>query len=107
MPGYIAKVLQKYSHDAPPRPQYSPYPAPAKIYGKEAQQPLPPDTSNPLDAPGITRIQQIVGIILWKSRDITILTALNHIGAEQATATKNTEKQSNSSWIMWPLTLIQ
>ncbi len=91
MPGYIVKVLQKFNHDSPPHPQHSPYLASTKKYGKEAQTPIPPDTSNPLKATGITKIQQMVGSLFYYGRAIyiTILTALNHIGAEQATATAN------------------
>ena len=33
MPGYIKKVLQKYKHETPPRPQHSPYVIAPKKYG--------------------------------------------------------------------------
>ena len=47
MPGYIKKVLQKYKHEQPPRPQHSPYVVAPKRYGKEAHDPIPQDDSPP------------------------------------------------------------
>ena len=66
---------------------YSPEP---KIFGSEAQAPLPPDGSPKLDEKGIKRIQQIVGSILYYSRavDMTVLAALSTIAIEQMKATK-------------------
>ena len=92
MPGYVNKVLQRYKHEMPTKPQHSPYPATPRIYGKAAQDPLPPDTTPLLPKDEKTRIQQIVGSILYYARavDNTVLTAINHIGAEQAQATKHT-----------------
>ena len=40
MPGYIKKVLQKYKHETPPRPQHSPYVIAPEKYGKDAQHAL-------------------------------------------------------------------
>jgi hypothetical protein len=92
MPGYIKNALQRYNHEPPSKQQHCPYPPQPKKYGSAAQEPTPIDTSPTLDKNGITRIQQIVGTILYYARavDITILTALNTIGAEQAQATQNT-----------------
>ena len=42
MPGYIKKVLQKYKHETPPRPQHSPYIIAPKKYGNDAHDQLPP-----------------------------------------------------------------
>jgi hypothetical protein len=91
MPGYIKKVLQRFRHECS-KPQHSPYQCAPKQYGKAAQLPLPPDDSPPLDKPGITRIQQIVGAILYYARcvDITILMTLSTIAHEQARATRRT-----------------
>eukprot|EP00970_Alexandrium_tamarense_P017799 scaffold11398_cov137-Alexandrium_tamarense.AAC.1 len=92
MPGYIKNALQRYNHEPPDKQQHCPYPPQPKKYGSDAQEPKPIDTSPILDKDGITRIQQIVGTISYYARavDITILTALNTIGAEQAQATQNT-----------------
>ena len=91
MPGYIKKVLQRFQHKCS-KPQHSPYQCAPKQYGKSAQLPLPPDDSPPLSKPGITRIQQIVGAILYYAQcvDITILMTLSTIVHEQARATERT-----------------
>ncbi|KAL7483088.1 hypothetical protein ACHAW6_013638 [Cyclotella cf. meneghiniana] len=91
MPGYIKKVLQRFRHECS-KPQNSPHQCAPQHYGKLAQLPLPPDDSPPLSKPGITRIQQIVGAILYYARcvDITILMTLSTIAHEQARATERT-----------------
>ncbi len=97
IPGYIENMLQRFKHEAPSKPQHSPYLAAPKQYGKEAQKAIPQNTSPTLPKDGITRVQQTVGSLLHYGQavDITILAALNHIGAEQSKATENTEHTSN------------
>ena len=68
MPGYIKKVLQKYLHESPAKPQHSPYIIAPKKYGKEAHNPLPPDESSPVSKEKIKRIQGIVGISIGRER---------------------------------------
>jgi hypothetical protein len=43
MPGYIKKILQKYKHRVPTKPQHCPYAPAPKQYGAKAQAPLPVD----------------------------------------------------------------
>ena len=45
MPGYIKKLLQKYKHKMPNKPQHCPHTPAPKQYGAEAQSPLPIDIS--------------------------------------------------------------
>ena len=93
MPGYIEKVLKKYNHPTPSKPEYSPHEHVEPIYGAK-QQITPINASPPLDLTGIRRIQGIVGSILFYARaiDNTMLTAVNEISHQQKNATKNTEK---------------
>ena len=65
MPGYIKKLLQKYKHETPPRPQHSPYVITPKKYGKYAHDQLPPDESPTVSKEKIKRIQGVVGSILF------------------------------------------
>jgi hypothetical protein len=60
--------------------QTCPYTPEPKIFGTEAQAPLPPDDTPKLDANGIKCIQQIVGSILFYAQavDTTVLMALVH-----------------------------
>ena len=94
MPGYIKKVLQKYKHEIPPRPQHSPYVIAPKKYGKDSHDPLPPDESPPVSKEKIKRIQVVVGSILFYARsvDSTFLVILNSIAIQQTSATNNTLK---------------
>jgi hypothetical protein len=94
MPGYIGKLRARFDHDTPRKPQHSPHKAPPKIYGAAAQDPIPDDTTPRLDAKRITRIQQIIGSILYYARaiDMTVLPALSAVASEQTTATETTEQ---------------
>ena len=91
MPGYIKKLLQRFQHECR-KAQHSPLYCPPKKYGADAQLPLPSDDSPKLDKAGITRIQQIIGAILYYARcvDITLLMTLSTIAHEQSKATEKT-----------------
>ena len=96
MPGYINKVLHKYQHPTPTRPEYAPHQHVEPVYGAK-QQITTVDTSSPLDKKGIRRIQGIIGSLLFYGRaiDNTMLTAINDISGQQASATMNTKKATN------------
>eukprot|EP00804_Cyclotella_cryptica_P015897 CCRYP_006383-RA/>CCRYP_006383-RA protein AED:0.07 eAED:-0.04 QI:0/0/0/1/0/0/2/0/1375 len=89
LPGYIDKVLQRFDHKTPTTPQHCPFTPNPRKYGKDAQEPLPPDTSNRLDLSGTRRVQQVVGALLFYARavDNTLLPGLSAIASEQAQAT--------------------
>jgi hypothetical protein len=65
MPGYVAKALHRFQHGLPRKPQDSPYPWTKPDYGCKVQLSPPPDTTTPLDADGKTRLQEIVGTLLY------------------------------------------
>ena len=92
MPRYIKKKLIEYRHLFPERVQNCPYSPEPKKYGATAQEPLPTNTSPPLDAKGIRKIQKIVGSILYYTRAVymTVLMALSSIAIEQTKATETT-----------------
>jgi hypothetical protein len=96
MPGYIKKILQRFLHECK-KPQHSPHYCSPKKYGDNAQDPLPEDESPSLNKPGITRIQQIVGAVLYYARcvDLTLLMTLSTIAHEQTKATENTNLSVN------------
>ena len=97
MPGYIAKTLDRYQHKRPRNPVYSPHKYNPPEYGKRLQMAADPDISEKLDIKNTRIIQGIVGSLLYYSRciDPTMLTALNEIGAEQASPTANTKKKTS------------
>jgi hypothetical protein len=92
MPGYIKKLLQKYKHKMPTKPQHCPYTPAPKQYGAEAQAPLPVNISPKLSDDDIKEIQQIVRSILYYARavNITVLMALSSIASKQTRGTINT-----------------
>ena len=95
MPNYVKKKLIEYEHEATKRAQYCPYsPNPIK-YGKSNQDPMPEDTSKPLENDDKKFIQRVVGSFLFYARaiDMTILHALSAIAGAQAAPTMNTLKR--------------
>ena len=89
MSGYIKKVLQRYNHEIPRRPQRSSYPVAQIKYGKAAQEPITEDTSREVSNEEILKVKQVVGSILYYARavDLTALMSLSMIASEQAKAT--------------------
>jgi hypothetical protein len=92
MPGYVKKKLQEYGHVMKSWIQMCLYSPEPKIFGTEAQAPLPPNKAPKLNGKGIKRVQQIVGSILYYARavNMTILKALSLIAVEQTNATEKT-----------------
>ncbi len=96
MPGYITKLLQKYKHCIPSKPQRCPCSVLSKQYGKQAQAPISVDISPKLSLDNIKQIQQIVGSILYYARavDITVLMALSSIATKQRKGMTNTMEKT-------------
>ena len=94
MPGYVDKLLARFEHEPPSKPQHSPHAAPPRLFGLDAQKPVEHDTLPVLPPDRIKRIQQIIGTIMYYARavDLTTLIALSSIAAEQTSATTDTEK---------------
>ena len=90
MPRYIKKKLREYGHLYPESVQNCLYSPETKKYGATAQEPLPTNTSPPLDAKGIKKIQKIVGSILYYAQAVymTVLMALSSIAIELLKATE-------------------
>jgi hypothetical protein len=92
MPGYIAKALQRFQIPMPTRAQHSPHAWIAPTYGQPTQYTEPEDTSEPLSASGLTRLQEIIGTLLYYARavDSTMLVALGSLASAQSKGTKAT-----------------
>jgi len=97
MPGSIKKILFKFGHPPPNRPQHSPHAAPIPQYGAKQQVTPEPDDSPALSDTAQKRVQQIIGSLLFPARavDSTLLTALSTIASQQAAPTENTTKAIN------------
>ena len=64
MDGYIDRVLIKYNHTRPTKPQLSPHCHREIVYGDKEQLTPADNTSPALDAAGIKRVQAIMGALL-------------------------------------------
>jgi hypothetical protein len=93
MPGYISTAQHKFQHPTPKRPQDSPHVWNQPVYGSKIQCTPDADTSPCLEGPAITRIQKVIGTLLFYgiAVDPTLLVALGSIASEQSTATENTK----------------
>eukprot|EP00804_Cyclotella_cryptica_P004967 CCRYP_014094-RA/>CCRYP_014094-RA protein AED:0.12 eAED:0.01 QI:0/0/0/1/1/1/2/0/1245 len=89
LPGYIKNVLQRFEHKTPAKPQNCPFQPNPHKYGKDAQDPLSPDTSVRPDLTGTRRVQQVVGALLFYAQAVhnTLLPGLSAIASEQPQAT--------------------
>ena len=97
MKEYIAKVLLKYGHPIPKKPQLSPHKHREILYGAKYQLAPEDDTSPPLDSQGTKRVQGIVGALFYYACtvDNKLLVGLNTIGSQQASATQRTNEAIN------------
>jgi hypothetical protein len=93
MPGYIARVLQRFVNPKPERPEHSPYAWAAPVYGSQ-QQFATNDTSPAVNLKDTTCIQEVLGTLLYYARaiDCTMITAIGSIATQLAHATTATMK---------------
>jgi hypothetical protein len=94
MPGYIAKALQRFSHPPPTRPQHSPHAWSRPDYGATTQYASPPDGTPLMDSADKTRLQEVIGTLLYYARalDSTMLVALGTLAAAQSKGTEATAR---------------
>jgi hypothetical protein len=92
MPGYVQAALHKFQHPLPTKPEDSPHAWNPPNYGAKIQYAPDADTTKLLPPDRITRIQRIIGTLLYYSLavDPTMLVALGSIAATQAHATDTT-----------------
>ena len=89
MKGYIARVLLKYGHPIPKKPQIPPHKHRGVIYGAKEQLAPGDDATLPLDSQGTKSVQGIVGALLYYARavDNKLLVGLSAIRSQQASTT--------------------
>jgi len=92
MSNYVRKQLVHYRRSTSNRKQYCPFEPKPIHYGKKSDEIVPEAESPPVGKDGEKYIRQVVGSFLYYARavDMTILTALNDIAAEQAKPTQRT-----------------
>jgi Reverse transcriptase (RNA-dependent DNA polymerase) len=70
MPGYVAAALEEFQHPTPTRREHQPYRHNPPNYGQKIQYTEAEDTTEPLNADGILRIQRITGKFQYYSRAV-------------------------------------
>jgi hypothetical protein len=90
MPGYGTKALDRFQHNACGRTQHSPHAWTKPQYGSHPQLTPAPDDTDLLPPSTLTRIQEIVGTLLFYGRaiDSTMLVALGTIASQQSKGTQ-------------------
>jgi hypothetical protein len=92
MPGYIARALARFEHIPATRAQHAPHAWIPPTYGAPVQFAAPADTSTPLLPAARTRLQEVIGTLLYYARavDSTMLVALGTLASAQSTGTEAT-----------------
>ena len=92
MPGYIEKALARFAVPQPTRKQLSPHPWTKPTYGAKTQLTAPIDDSPLLPPDERTRLQEIIGTLLYYARavDSSMLVALGALASAQTQGTKAT-----------------
>ena len=70
MKSYIADLFLGLGHTKPAKPKYSPHNSKDIKYGSSVQISSEEDTSSQLDKYGLTRVQMVVGTLLWIGRAV-------------------------------------
>jgi hypothetical protein len=92
MPGYIERALARFEHRKPQHQQHSPHPYTQPEFGTKVQFAPLPDNSKILPKKDITKIQEILGTLLYYARavDSTLLVAISALSSEQTKSTEAT-----------------
>jgi hypothetical protein len=92
MPDYVAAALHKFRHDAPTSREDAPHKWNQPAYGAKIQYAPDLNSSTPLNKSQVTRLQQVIGTLLYYSIDVDprMLVALGTIAAAQSNATDHT-----------------
>ncbi len=95
MRGYIKKLLHKYKHCVPSKPQCCPYSPALKQYGAKAQASLPINISPKLLLDNVKQIQRIIQSFLYYpwAANITVLMAFSSIVIKQ-----NKQREQLAQW---------
>ena len=70
MPGYITKLLQSFLHPTPKKPEHQPHCHVQSQYGTKVKLTNPRDKKSLLQPDNITKLQQIIGAVLYYARSV-------------------------------------
>ena len=90
IPGYMAKLLQRFIHTTPKRPEHKPHQHVQPQYGTKAKFTEPEDKTPLLQPKDITKLQQIIGEMLYYARVVggTLMITLNGLEYAQTNGTQ-------------------
>ena len=90
MPGYITKLLQRFLHPIPKKPGHQPQCHVQPQYGTMLQLKDSRDKNKLLQPDNITKLQQIIGAVLYYARDVdgTLMSTLNELASAQFKGTQ-------------------
>ena len=88
----MAKLLQQFFHPTPKRPEHQPHQHAQPQYGTKVQFTEPEDKRPLLQPKDITKLQKIIGALLYYARavDGTLMTTLNELASAQTNGTQAT-----------------
>ena len=97
MPGYITKLLQRFLHPIPKKPEHQPHCHVQPQYGTKVQLTDPGNETPLLQPDDITKIKQIIGDVLYYARDVdgTLMTTLNKLASAKSKGTQATMQATN------------
>ena len=106
MPGYIKKLLTRLAHPTPKRPVHAPHSWTVPVYGWHIQQSIQPDNFAYLPANEITKIQLIIGALLYYTGavDPPMYPALNKVSLTQSKPMEATLKNVYAYSTTWRCT---
>ena len=92
MPGYITKLLQRFLHLIPKKPEHQPHCHVQPQYVSKVLLTEPRDKTPLLQPDDITKLQKIIGAVLYYARavDGTLMTTLNELASTQSKGTQAT-----------------
>ena len=92
IPGYITKLLQRFSHPIPKKPEHQPHFHVKPQYVIKVQLTEPRDKIPLLQPDDITKLQQIIGALLYYARSVygTLMSTLNELTSVQSKGTQAT-----------------
>ena len=92
MPGYITKLLQRFLHSIPKKPEHQPHCHVQPQYGSKVQLKYPREKTPLLQPDDITKLHKIIGSVLYYARavDGTIMATLNELSSAKFKDTQAT-----------------
>ena len=92
MPGYVNKILKRFTLPSPFKPHHSPHAHIDPKYWARVQYTVHPDTSPQLSSKETTTVQEIIVTLLYYARvvNLTLHVALGTLGSVQTKPATNT-----------------